>query len=157
MSSNFYRSWTDIRAGSTLPHLCALAENALCDPHSPVSCCSQVQLLIKANFRDVRLMCPRVPTEISSARRLWAALREACLPTDCKGSWEAEQHQLLQILLPPPPSSPISMLQRKRLLSLNSQKGTLKEATCTSQSKHQPGKAGKAHQLAAAPLHQALL
>lgn len=48
------------------------------------------------------------------------------------------------------------MLQRKRLLSLNSQKGTLKEATCMSQSKHQPRRAGRAPQLAAAALHQTL-
>ena len=84
---------------------------------------------------------------------------EDCLPTDCKASREAEQHQLLQILLPPPPSPHISMLQGKRLLSLNRQMGTLKKATCTvtEQAADTQTGAGKTHQLAAVPVHQALL
>lgn len=75
--------WTEIWTRSTLSHPCALAENTSCDPHSPVSCCSQVQLLVKADFRDVRLMCPRVPAEISSARRqLTAATSSSELPSE---------------------------------------------------------------------------
>lgn len=139
MSSNFTGAGQIYEQDLHCAHLYALAENASCGPYSPMPYCSQVQLLIKANFRDVKLMSSRVPLEMCSSRRQFTAstsgpelpFREDCLPADCKVSREAEQHQLLQILLPPPPLSHISMLQGKRLSSLNCQMGTLKEAMCT--------------------------
>lgn len=139
MSSNFTGAGQIYEQDLCWTHLYALAENASCGPYSPMPHCSQVRLLIKANFRDMKLMSPRVPLKVCSSRRQFTAsssgselpFREDCLPTDHKVSWEAEQHQLLQILLSPPPSYHISMLQGKRLLSLNCQMGTLKEAMCT--------------------------
>lgn len=164
--SEFYRNWTDLWTGSTLcSSVCFSRESFTWPLQSPVSsCCSRVQILIKANFRDLKLMSPRVPLDMCSSRKQFAAstsytelpFREDCPPTDCKVSQEVGQLQLLQILRPPPPSSHSSMLQVQRLLSLNCQMGTLKEVMCTvtEQAAATQTGAGKTHQLTAITEHR---
>lgn len=140
MSSSFTGAGQIYEQDLHCAHQFALVENASHGPYSLMPCSSQMQLLIKANFRNAKLMSPGVPLKMCSSRRQFTVsisnsdlpLREDCLPTDCKVSWEAEQHQLLQILLPPPPSSHISVLQGKRLLSLSCQMGDIERGSVCS-------------------------
>lgn len=159
MSSNFTGAGQIYEQDLCWTHLYALAENASCGPYSPMPHCRQVQLLIKANFRDTKLMSPRVPLQVCSSRRLWTALQRGLSSHWSQselGSWAASATANSAAS-----SSLISYLHapRKEIIISQLSNGDIERGNVYSHraSCRHTNQAGKTHQLAAVPLHQALL